>query len=108
MVEREYMSLKKASKMVIGVAAAIVILLFVGGMILSSAATEEAFSDEKFAVFFITFLPYAIYIMLIITAAKVISSVLDHLMRMEIIALEGAKRIATETFESDYPVFKDL
>ncbi len=103
MKEREYMSLNKAAKMVTGVATAIVVLLFIGGMALSSAAAKKAVSNEQLMAFFITFIPYAIYIMLIITAACVTSSVLDHLMRMEIIALER-----TEIIESDYPIFKDL
>jgi hypothetical protein len=44
----------------------------------------------KVGIFSMTFLPYIIYIIIIITIAYVINRILDHLMRMEVIALDGA------------------
>ncbi len=86
---RGYRSLDSAVRIVTTMTSLIVILLFVVGLILSITSVDLAF-EKKFLVFLLTFTPYVVYIMLIITAAYVTNKVLDHFMRMEVIALDGS------------------
>jgi len=95
--KREYMNLKKAANVVIGLAAVISILLFITGMMVGSAALKELriWEDGRTGVFLTAAGPYIVYIVLIITIAYVAKNVLEHFMRMEIIALDGS-----DVFES--------
>lgn len=86
---RGYLGLSSAVSVVKTMTTILSVLLFVAGIIHSVVVVAVA-SSMKVGIFSMTFLPYIIYIIIIITIAYVINRILDHLMRMEVIALDGA------------------
>lgn len=94
--KREYTNLKDAVGIVNNLAMAIMVILAIAGILASIAGAGAAFEDDKTLVFIGTIAPFIAYIVVVYAASFVTKSVLAHLMRMEIIALDGP-----DVFESE-------
>lgn len=94
-LRRGYVDLYKATHSVSTTTTVIVILLVLGSLAHGYFAVLVA-EEMKFFAFLLAFFPYVIYIMIIGSASYVINRVLEHLVRMEVLAFEGR-----DVFESD-------